>query len=187
MMYCIGAVFLISGIMILVKVIKGDAVSVLWEVWLGILFSLMGTAMIVLAYGAGRFWQDYTVMIPLLAGLGLLAYSIVAQNVWRMMVCNQKIMAGYKGCRTNYNHRVSDTYTPIFSFEWEGEMYHNILSGYSCSKREIKGYCSGSQYEIYLNPYKPRMIQTSRRLRGENILMLVVGTVFLSVLFTYAL
>lgn len=178
MMYCIGALIFILGVIILVKVFKGAAVSVLWEGWLGILLLLMGLAIIVLTYGADKFfWKDYT-MLPVMAGFGLIAYSIFVQNVWRTIVCKQKIMAEYKGCQTNRIYRRPDTYTPIFSYEWEGEIYRNILSGYACSKKEIQKYRSGVKYEIYLNPRNPRMIQTIRRLRGGNILMLVVGTIF---------
>lgn len=177
MVYCIGAVILIWGVIIIIKVIRGATVSALWEGWLGVLLSLMGLAIIVLAYGFNRFnWQDYT-MIPIVAGCGLICYSVFVVNVWRTIVCKQKIMAEYRGCQTNHNYRRPDTYIPIFSYEWEGEIYRNVLNGYACSKKEIQKYRSGVKYEIYLNPHNPRMIQTIRRLRGGNILMLVVGTI----------
>lgn len=184
MMYFSGVLMLLLGIGILLSVVRGLAANGFWAGWFGVLFFLMGISILIFSYGYQKiFWKDYTAL-SFLAGMGMLFYSVFVMDVWKLISCKQKVMAECTGCRTNYNHRSPDTYTPLFSYEWEGQAYHNISSGLSISKRKIMKYHSGEQYQIYINSNNPMVIRVSRRLSGADVLVFIIGTAFFITFFS---
>lgn len=172
-----GVCLMVLGIIILVEVVKKRAVNRFWSSWFGVLFVLIGAAVMICNYGHYRlFWQDFTGRLAV-AGLGLLCYSVFAMDIWKLSVCKQRITAEYISCRTNYSYRGVNTYSPVFSYQWEGEMYHCVVSSSSLSKRRIMKYHSGKQYQIYINPNNPAINQVLRRVTIIDLIMLVWGSI----------
>ena len=104
-------------------------------------------------------------------------------NMKTRKACSQKILASYKTCRTNmkYNVAAPQTYTPCFTYEWNGQEYHAMPVDANLSKRQIMKYHSWEQYEIYLNPKKPEMIRLHRKCTIANVGILVFGLFLLLV------
>lgn len=178
MMYGVGIMLLILGIFMLVLTVNKFAVSRLWTIWYGLLLVLTGCAILLFAWGYPIFFcRDFS-GYALISGMGLLFYSVAMMNIWKLVVCREKIMAEYTGCRTIHSFRGPDTFIPRFSYERGGEHYYDIEGGYGCSARKIKQYQRGEQYEVYIHPHSPQIIRTSQGIRGMDMLLLLLGTVF---------
>lgn len=178
MSYFIGGLSLIGGISIIILAVKRQVVLRRWSLWYGLLLLAAGLAMIIFEYGyPGFFQKNYSVHVYI-GGLGLLCYSAFVMNVWKILTCKQKIMAEYTGCRTIKGNKWPDTFMPLFSYEWEGQMYRDIESQCFFFKRKIKKFQSGNQYEIYINPNQPEIIRIARRLSIGDVWIFVIGTMF---------
>ena len=176
-MYLVGGFLLVLGIGFLVVTAMKRAAMGVWLLLFGLDFSLTGLAVIIFKAGSAYFPSDYAGR-ALAIGMGLLCYSAFAMNTWLAIVCREKVMAEYTGFRTIHNHQGPNTYAPVFSYEWEGQNYHDVQSQRDYSKRKIKNYQQGNRYCIYVNPRQPQAVMAARRLSVGDALLFCCGSIF---------
>lgn len=125
-------------------------------------------------------FKDYDVIL-LVTGVGFTCFILgIYMGIIRKFQCSHRISARYNGAQAN-TVRGHTTYTPEFSFTYQGEHYSNT-SGECFSKRKLnKRFQIGESYLIYINPKNPNCFCVSRMITKEWIFLIVLGILFLFV------
>lgn len=125
-------------------------------------------------------FKDYDGIL-LMTGVGFICFIMgIYMGIIRKFQCSHRISAHYNGARAN-TVRGHTTYTPEFSFTYNGEHYLNT-SGECFSKRKLnKRFQIGESYPIYINPKNPNCLCVSRMITKEWIFLIVLGILFLFV------
>ena len=109
--------------------------------------------------------------------LGMGIYSGVIEP----LRCSEKIEATFKGIKRGYK----GASWPIFSFRKDGKVYENAtVDQYYLAQWLIKRrFKEGLKYEIYINPKKPMMMRSHRRIGIINTLIILIGVMCMWVFF----
>ena len=85
--------------------------------------------------------------------------------------CTQKIMAQYATCQAHVNlgSPLPTTYTPYFTYQWEGREYKAAAFGANLSKKKIMEFHSDQQYEVYIDPKKPKRLILTKKVTVTEI------------------
>lgn len=90
-------------------------------------------------------------------GMGFLLFKLSDS---KKSVCNQEVTAtcidfemSYSTKGTDNRHK-SPTYTPVFSYEYDGDEYVSWSNTYSSSFR--RDFIIGNEYTIFINPDSPK-------------------------------
>jgi hypothetical protein len=95
-----------------------------------------------------------------------------------MARCTQTIRATVEK-HNRYSSRGATTYAPVFFYRYEGREYH-IQSPHGFSRRRVaRDFAGGSEVEIFLDPAAPENILTAKRVRVGDVLILLLGLVFI--------
>lgn len=125
-------------------------------------------------------FKDYDVIL-LVTGVGFTCFILgIYMGIIRKFQCSHRISARYNGAQAN-TVRGHTTYTPEFSFTYQGEHYSNT-SGECFSVRKLnKRFQAGKSYPIYINSKNPNCLCVSRMITKEWIFLIVLGILFLFV------
>lgn len=117
-------------------------------------------------------------------GIGvLIMWSGVYMGIIKKLRCSYKISARYTGPQS-YTIKGRTSYTPIFSFQYNGVVYSNT-SGEVFSKRKLdKKFQIGEEYEIYIDPREPNSFLTNKRIGISWLFWVLLGLLFLFVAFS---
>lgn len=178
----LGIMIITLGSLILFCIIKGDVKIKGAAIVMTVYCLLWGLGMTGLSI-AGKLnkdFKDYD-MILFAAGVGFTCFiSGIYMGIIRKFQCSHRILARYNGAQT-YTVKAHTTYTPEFSFTYQGEHYSNT-SGECFSARKLnKRFQAGKSYPIYINPKNPNCLCVSRMITKEWILLIMLGILFLFV------
>ena len=98
-------------------------------------------------------------LIGMLVGVIFVVVGIFATKDTRdhKKYCTEKVSATVVNYLENISADASDIlYTPVFSFEYNGQTYTATTGGYGSNYREK--FPIGSNYQIKINPNNPKMI-----------------------------
>jgi hypothetical protein len=142
---------------------------------LGIGFFVWGILALI-AWSLSAQW--YAVIV--LWGLGLLLGWCGFGNIRLIARCTQTIRATVEK-HNSYSSRGVSTYAPVFFYRYEGREYH-IQSPHGFTNSHIRrDFAVGSEVEIFIDPAAPEYILTSKRVRVGDVLILLLGLVFIGV------
>lgn len=177
-----GIMILTIGILILYNVLTGFAKIKKAAVIMAVYCFVWGSAVTGFSVAqklTGAF-SNYDIAL-FVAGLGMaMAWLGIYMGIYKKIRCNLKISACYTGAQA-YKVRASTSYTPEFSFSYEGTDYFNT-SGECFSARKLdKRFQIGESYPIYIDPQNPNSFCVSRGIDKSGILLLLLGILFLFV------
>lgn len=166
----IAVIFLLAGIYSLYKSIKAKAGTV--GIVSGILLIALGGATLITEF---LFGTDVSARV-IMASVGAFMIVMAIQSFSTTKKCTTAINARYIGCEYNYK----STYCPVFEFEFEAVKYR-IKASQAYSRSYIKKNFEKDpeNCEIYINPDDPKMLLTNRKVGAAQIILLILGLVFL--------
>lgn len=178
----LGIIIITIGFLLFFSTIKGYAKIKGAAIFMTVYCFLWGMGMTGLSI-AGKFsrsFKDYDIVL-FIAGLGFTcAGTGIYMGIIRKFQCTHRISACYDGAQA-YTVKAHTTYTPQFSFTYNGEHYSNT-SGECFSERKLnKHFQTGKSYPIYINPKNPNCFCISRMINKEWILLIMLGILFLFV------
>lgn len=178
----LGIMIITIGFLFLFSIIKGYAKIKGAVIFMTVYCFLWGMGMTGLSI-AGKFnksFKDYDIVL-FSAGLGFTCAGIgIYMGIIRKFRCTHRISACYDGAQA-YTVKAHTTYTPQFSFTYNGENYSNT-SGECFSERKLnKRFQKGKSYPIYINLKNPNCFCISHRITKEWIFLILLGLLFLFV------
>ena len=178
----LGIIIITIGFLFFFCIIKGYAKIKGAAIFMTVYCFLWGVGMTGLSI-AGKFnrsFKDYDIVL-FVAGLGFTCAGIgIYMGIIRKFQCTHRISACYVGAQA-YTVKAYTTYTPQFSFTYNGDKYSNT-SGECFSERKLnKRFQRGKSYPIYINPKNPNCFCISRMINKEWILLIMLGILFLFV------
>lgn len=119
-------------------------------------------------------------ILVILIFLGICGTICIASATYKIILrkkCTQKIMAQYATCQTNMNlgSPMSATYTPYFTYHWEGREYRARAVGANLSKKRIMEFHSDQKYEVYIDPKKPQRLILTKKVTVTEIIDWIAG------------
>ena len=123
-------------------------------------------------------WSAQWYAVIVLWGLGLLLGWCGFGNIRLIARCTQPIRATVEK-HNRYSSRGVTTYAPVFYYRYEGGEYH-IQSPHGFGyRRAARDWAVGSEVEIFLDPAAPEHLTSTRRVRVGDVLVLLLGLVFI--------
>lgn len=178
----LGIIIITIGFLFLFCTIKGYAKIKGAVIFMTVYCFLWGMGMTGLSIAGklNKAFKDYDIVL-FVAGLGFTCAGIgIYMGIIRKFQCTHRISARYNGAQV-YTVKTHTTYTPQFSFTYNGEHYYNT-SGECFSERKLnKRFQKGKSYPIYINPQNPNCFCISRMINKEWILLIILGILFLFV------
>ena len=112
-------------------------------------------------------------MTAIIVGTILILFFMWLQ--YSKLKCTKKIDATYLKFNI-YNHHgmFSSKYIPVFKYKFNGNEYENQAQQ-SFSKKSTKNFLVGEKYTILINEKNPRKFIINRRIKIDEILMLLIG------------
>ena len=119
-------------------------------------------------------------ILGVLLFIGICGTICIASAIYKIVIrgrCTQKVMAQYVTCRTHANVGVPipATYTPCFTYSWEGKEYNDIPIGANLSKKRIMEFQSDQRYEVYIDPKKPQRLILTKKVTATEITDWIAG------------
>lgn len=115
-------------------------------------------------------------------GMGGIFLGTFLMNLVKVFVCRTKVMAVYQGAE-RMKVKAFTGYVPRFHYTYKENNYDNTTGElYSHRKLERK-FQIGKSYEIYTSEKNPYVIYTHRKLKGNDLLLLIFGVLFVLVAF----
>lgn len=119
-------------------------------------------------------------ILVILLFIGICGTMCIASAIYKIILrnkCTQKVMAQYVTCKTHENVGVPmpATYTPCFTYYWEGCEYSAMAVGANLSKKKIMEFHSDQQYEVCIDPKKPQRLILTNKVTATEITDWIVG------------
>lgn len=112
-------------------------------------------------------------MVAIIVGTILILFFMWLQ--YSKLKCTKKIDATYLKFNI-YNHHgmFSSKYIPVFKYNFKGNEYENQAQQ-SFSKKSTKNFIVGEKYTILINEKNPQKFIINRKIKIDEILMLLIG------------
>lgn len=112
-------------------------------------------------------------MIAIIVGTILISFFMWLQ--YSKLKCTKKINATYLKFNI-YNHHgmLFGRYIPVFKYDFNGNEYENQAQQ-SFSKKSTKNFIVGEKYTILINEKNPKKFIINRKIKIDEILMLLMG------------
>lgn len=112
--------------------------------------------------------------------IGICGTICIVSAIYKIILrvkCTQKIMAQYVTCQSHVNlgSPLPTTYTPYFTYHWEGREYKVAAFGVNLSKKKIMEFHSDQQYEVYIDPKKPKRLILTKKVTVTEITDWIAG------------
>ena len=112
-------------------------------------------------------------IIAIIVGVILILFFIGFQ--YSKLKCNKKIDATYLKFNIYVHHgMIYYRYTPVFKYNFNGKEYENQALQ-SFSKKYTKNFIVGEKYQILINQKNPKKFIINRKVKIDEILILVTG------------
>lgn len=171
--FIFGFIFLLIGLLCAYSLVKHKNLSSFYIcICFTILFIIWGLAMIILGLG---FKDEKFLSATLILGIGLLCISVVIFNISNFFTCKKVILGQYTGYnRYSSTHGIT-LYSPIFDYEIDGIKYHTQCF-YGIKYNQLQAtYEIGNTYEIFINEKNPNLIIVERKIKFNNLFLLMFG------------
>ena len=112
-------------------------------------------------------------MVAIIMGTILILFFMWLQ--YSKLKCTKKIDATYLKFNI-YNHHgmFSSKYIPVFKYNFKGNEYENQAQQ-SFSKKSTKNFIVGEKYTILINEKNPKKFIINRKIKNDEILILLMG------------
>lgn len=135
----------------------------------------------------GILFDNIGVMIfGFITPLGLFLSLMSVELIVRYLKCNSLLIGEYCGLKFVNRYRGNETYSPVFSYSYNGRKYKtNSFCNYTKRKLEKK-YKKGNEYEIYINPEHPEDV-VSKDMFPFNIFITTIASLIFIIMGTSVL
>lgn len=128
----------------------------------------------------GIFCRDENLEIALLIFIiGYTFLGISTYLIYSCVSCNKKIKATFIGVNKYTNATGKSLNFPIYKYEFLGINYEE-QSLQDIRSKVLNNYVIGEEYEIYINPKKPKLCIANKKFRITDFFMFIVGFIFTS-------
>lgn len=119
-------------------------------------------------------------IIGVLLFMGICGTICIVSAIYKIILrekCTQKVMAQYttRQAHVNLGSSLPTTYTPYFTYHWEGREYRAAAFGLNLSKKKIMEFHSDRQYEVYIDPKKPKRLILTKKVTVTEITDWITG------------
>lgn len=119
-------------------------------------------------------------ILVVLMFIGICGTICIASAIYKRILrnkCTQIVMARYVTCKThdNVGAPMPATYTPCFTYYWEGREYSAMPFGVNLSKKKIMEFHSDQQYEVCIDPKKPQRLILTKKVVATEITDWIAG------------
>ncbi|MBQ8622843.1 MAG: hypothetical protein IJ424_00460 [Oscillospiraceae bacterium] len=135
---------------------------------------LMATGGSVIALTALKY--ETIAAIVMMFGVGFTILTIALSGIFNALGCSECVVGTFKGYITEKNYSY-----PIFEYEYGGERYEQESIQYIWRTDSVGSFQEDFQYDIYISPRMPRKVLFVKKVRGIDLFLLLVGTVFIGV------
>lgn len=174
-----GQYFLVFGIMGLVSSISKGGFK-LRNLPL-LLFPLVGIGAIaggiIIQYGSDEFKEKCFDNLPMVCIILFMVIGIfliiggLYNALYLKLTCTEYVNGECVEVKTQYNSNHSETYCPVYSFSYNGQIYK------VCNDIYTNSHCPavGQRYELYINPNDPTKLYEPLRANGTGVYMIILG------------
>lgn len=130
------------------------------------------------------FFGNVMFMLVLSLGMGLFSIVVGSFNIAKVFLCNKKLQAVFKGENIYISKNSYKRYSPIFRYQVNNQYFEN-QSGETYKLKQLeRKYVYGKTYDIYIMPRQPEIFITIKRVRFGDVMMMIMGVLFLYVCVT---
>ena len=174
-----GQYFLVFGIIGLVSTISNNGFKLRNLPIL--LIPLVGIGAIaggiIIQYGSDEFKKKCFDNLPMVCIILFMVIGIfliicgLYNALYLKLTCTEYVNGECVEVKTQYNSNRSETYCPVYSFSYNGQIYK------VCNEIYTNSYCPavGQCYELYINPKDPMKVYEPLRVKGTGVYMIILG------------